>query len=125
MKLATTAAILLSSLVTTATAQTMIRPPEPAETIDIVVHVDILPDHTAQARDEIASYLQAARREPGVLRVDALQEVRQNHFDIIETWRDEAAYRAHQASIATLQLQRTVGPWLGSPLDQRIGTPVR
>ena len=124
MKLATAAAMLVASLASAA-AQTMIRPPEAAETVDIVEHVDILPDHTARARDEISAYLQAARREPGAVRIDALQEVRQNHFDIVETWRDAAAYRAHQASAATLRLRRTVGPWLGSPLDERIGVPVR
>ena len=124
MRVATAAAILLTSFATTA-AETMIRPPEAAETIDIVEHVDILPDYTAQARDEITAYLQAARREPGAIHIDAMQEVRQNHFDIVESWRDEAAYRAHQASAATLRLRRAVGPWLGSPLDERLGVPVR
>lgn len=124
MRPAALAALALAELASTAAAQPMIRAPAATDTLAIVTHVDVLPDHMTAARDALAAYVRAARGEPGALRVEAMQEVRQNHFDLVETWRDEAAWRAHQASAASLELRRTVGPWLGSPIDERIGTPL-
>ena len=58
--------------------------------------------------------------EPGALRVEAVQEARTNHFDLIEVWRDRAAYEAHAASAATIRFHDTIFPWRGSPFEERL-----
>lgn len=89
------AAVLGLALMVSATvsgAQPVVRPPDPIRTLYVLAHVDVTEDHTQQAITAIRSYVEAARREPGAMRLEAMQETRPNHFDIIEVWRDEAAY---------------------------------
>ena len=59
--------------------------------------------------------VEAARREPGAMRLEAMQETRPNHFDIIEVWRDDAAYQAHEASPATISFHDAIAPWREVP----------
>jgi quinol monooxygenase YgiN len=64
---------------------------------------------------------EASRQERGVLRYDVLQHVmRANHFTVVETWANQAAYDAHAAAPHTKQYRETMVPVTGSPLDERI-----
>lgn len=61
----------------------------------VVTHVDVIPAGAGKAREMLHALADAARKEPGNLRFDALQGVRMNHFAVLEAWRDERAREAH------------------------------
>ncbi len=105
-------------------AQPLIFPPDAARRLYVLAHVDVTEEHTRQAMAAIRSYVGAARREPGAMRLEAMQETRPNHFDIIEVWRDAAAYQAHEASQATISFHDAIAPWRGSPFEERLGSIV-
>jgi quinol monooxygenase YgiN len=112
----------LTSSAVDSEAQPVVRPPDPARFLSVLAHVDVTAEHTSQAIVAIRTYVEAARREPGAVRVDAMQEIRPNHFDIIEVWRDDAAYQAHEASKATICFHEAIGPWRASPFEERLGS---
>jgi quinol monooxygenase YgiN len=45
-----------------------------------------------------------------------------NQFAIIEAWKDQAAFDAHQAAAHTMQANTALGPLLIAPIDTRVGT---
>ena len=60
--------------------------PLPAAGIVVVTHVDTIPPNQPQARDMLQRLASASRMEPGNLRFDVWQGVRDNHFTVIEEW---------------------------------------
>ncbi len=105
-------------------SQPLTRTPDPALSVYVAAHVDATIEHTAQALAAIRTYVAAARREPGAVRVEAMEELRPNHFDLIEVWRDEAAYQGHAAGWTAIRFHDVIAPWRGSPFEERLGTPV-
>ena len=71
-----------------ASSQALTRTPDPSLPVYVTAHVDVSDEHTAQAMAAIRAYVEAARREPGAVRLEAVEELRPNHFDLIEVWRD-------------------------------------
>ena len=96
--------------------------PDPGRPVYVLGHVDVTQDHTAEASAAIRLYVAAAKAERGALQVDAMQELRPNHFDVIGVWRDRAAYQAHQGSPATRRFHDVIAPWRGSPFEERLGS---
>ncbi len=113
-------ALILSAAVSE--GRPVVRPPDPVRALYVLAHVDVTEDHTQQAIAAIRSYVEAARREPGAMRLEAMQETRPNHFDIIEVWRDDAAYQAHETSQTTISFHDAIAPWRGSPFEERLGS---
>ncbi len=107
-----------------ASSQALIRTPHPGLPVYVTVHVDVTAEHTAQALPAIWAYVEAAQREPGAVRLEAVEELRPNHFDLIEVWRDQAAYQAHAASPATIRFLDAIAPWRASPFEERLGTSI-
>ena len=105
-------------------SQPLTRTPDPALPVYVAAHVDVTVEHTAQALAAIRTYVAAARREPSALRVEAMEELRPNHFDLIEVWRDKAAYQAHAVSPTAIRFHDVIAPWRGSPFEERLGTPI-
>ena len=90
-----------------------------AQTVFVVTHVDVSPG------PQVAMLLQRlaedSRKEEGNLRFDVLQHtMRSNHFTVIEAWRNRQALDAHRTAAHTKQYRDTLGPMLGSPLDERL-----
>ena len=115
------AAVILAGSLSTADAQPVVEAPAPSRPVYVLGHVDVPPDPTAEAAAAIRRYVAGAKAEPGALQVDAMQELRPNHFDVIEVWRDQAAFQAHQASPATRRFHDVIAPWRGSPFEERLG----
>ena len=105
-------------------SQPLTRPPDPALPVYVAAHVDVTVEHTAQALAAIRTYVATARCEPGAVRIEAMEELRPNHFDLIEVWRDEAAYQAHAAGPTAIRFHDVIAPWPESPFEERLGTPV-
>ena len=107
-----------------ASSQALVRTPDPSLPVYVTAHVDVTAEHTTQALTAIQAYVEAARREPGAVRVEAMEELRPNHFDLIEIWRDQAAYQAHAASPTTIRFHDSIAPWRASPFEERLGTAI-
>ncbi|MDE1178281.1 MAG: antibiotic biosynthesis monooxygenase [Edaphobacter sp.] len=116
------AALLLGSLFVPAThtlAQTK------SAAITAIVHVDIIPDYAkAQSEERAAQILRvetaATQHDSGLVSYDVLQQNdASNHYTIVETWVDEAAYARHEGSAHTVKFRQDIQEYLGSPFDSR------
>ena len=107
-----------------ASAQALTRTPDPNVPVYVTAHVDVTAEHMAQTLAATRTYVEAGRREPGAVRLEAVEELRPNHFDLIEVWRDQAAYQAHAASPATIRFHDAIAPWRASPFEERLGTSI-
>jgi quinol monooxygenase YgiN len=64
---------------------------------------------------------EASRKEDGNLRFDVLQHaMRANHFTVIEEWKAAKAIETCAAATHTKEYRNSLGPILGSPLDERL-----
>jgi quinol monooxygenase YgiN len=91
-----------------------------AQTIYVLTHVDISGPQ-AGVPAALQRLAETSRRESGNIRFDVLQHtMRANHFTVIEAWQNQRALDAHAAAEHTKQYRETLGPALGSPLDERL-----
>ena len=89
----------------------------------VVAHVDVAPN--TQAPMLLQQLADASRQEAGNLRFDVLQHaMRGNHFTIIEQWRNQDALDAHVATAHARAYRDALQPLTGSPLDERVYTPI-
>jgi quinol monooxygenase YgiN len=87
----------------------------------VVTHADAIPP----AKDETIVLLQrlaeASRNDEGNLRFEVLQQSsRQNHFTIVEIWKDQGAVEAHAMAAPTRQFREQFQPLSGSLYDERL-----
>ncbi|MGF6762363.1 quinol monooxygenase YgiN [Paraburkholderia sp. GAS33] len=91
----------------------------------VVVHLDIVRPQVSQALPIMRGYLATTRQEHGIRNVELLLQVgTDNHFTVVETWDDRAAYDAHNASQAIRDYRTRIFPFLASPYDDRIHTEI-
>jgi len=89
----------------------------------VVAHVDVAPN--TQAPMLLQELAAASRQEAGNLRFDVLQHaMRGNHFTVIEQWRNQDALDAHVATAHARAYRDALQPLTGSPLDERVYTPI-
>ena len=114
-------AALIASLFFLMPAGTVAQSPPPADAVYVVTHVDFKPRNAAAGEKALQQYALDARKEPGAVRFEVLQEVAQaNHFIMLETWHDRAAYDSHLGTPATLRFRETIQPLIGAPFDVRL-----
>jgi quinol monooxygenase YgiN len=94
----------------------------PGGAVLVVTHVDVIPPNQVQVREMLKTLADASRKETGSLRFDVLQGVRQNHFTVVEAWRDGRAYEAHVTAAHTKTFREELQPRAtdGSPYDERL-----
>jgi quinol monooxygenase YgiN len=86
----------------------------------IVVHIDVTPPFTESAVKQLREYRADTLEEPGVKRVDVLQQVgRANHFTVVEEWATQSAYDEHVGASHTRQFRANLQSMLGAPFDER------
>jgi autoinducer 2-degrading protein len=86
----------------------------------VITHVDIGGQGT-NATDLLRKLAEGSRKEEGNLRFDVLQHaLRANHFTVIEEWQAAKAIETHAAATHTKEYRNSLGPILGSPLDERL-----
>lgn len=89
-----------------------------AEAVYVIAHVDVSPSPEVPVLLE--RHAENSRRDDGNLRFDVLQHtMRANHFTVIEAWENPEAYQAHVEAAHTREYRDALGPFLGSPLDER------
>ncbi len=101
-----------------------IAPPTGAasgDALHVVSHVDTIGGEKGGGPDLVRKVAEASRQERGAVRYDVLQSMtRANHFTVIETWANQAAFDAHGAAPHTKQYREAMMPVTGSPLDERV-----
>jgi len=97
---------------------------QPGE-IEVVTHIDIIPDFLANAQQPIMDFVTDSGKDPGVrefLLVSWLNIT--NHFQLIERFRDMRAFNAHVSAPHTVTFRNTIQnpaqPFVGAPYDERL-----
>ena len=98
--------------------------PEPAKgQLYVVTHVDVVPPRQSDTEAALRTFVEQARRDPGNLRYDVLQQTaRPNHFTVYAVWRSKADFAKHERSAHRLHFRETMAPYLGALYDERFFT---
>jgi quinol monooxygenase YgiN len=113
--------ILFAALFTAATLAPAQAPNQP---ITAVTHIDFMPNHL-DAVPALTHYVAHASHDPNLLHIELFQQISApNHYTLVETLRNRAAYNAHVTAAYTLKFRTTISPALGSPYDERLQTQV-
>jgi quinol monooxygenase YgiN len=91
------------------------------DAIYVLTHADSVPDRKDEAAGVLKQLAEHARQENGSVLFDAtLQPNRTNHFTLIEVWRDQKAYEAHETADYTKKFRTAFAPFSGALYDERI-----
>jgi quinol monooxygenase YgiN len=96
---------------------------KPAAPVTAVTYIDAIPDQFVAGNEEKAQGLlktmnSDTQKEPGLLSFTVLQEIdRPNHFTLLEVWKNETAFNAHEQAAHTRQFRNDLQPLIGSPYD--------
>lgn len=86
----------------------------------VVTYIEVAPSSAGKAADLLKQYADASRKEAGSVRFDALRRIdRQNHFAIVETWKDEKSLKDHTAAAGIKKFRDGIAPMLSSAYDER------
>jgi quinol monooxygenase YgiN len=86
-----------------------------------VTHADAIPPAKDEAEVLLQQLAEMSRHDDGNVRFDVLQQrSRQNHFTIVEVWRDQKAFDAHAIAAHTRQFREQFQPMSGSLYDERL-----
>jgi quinol monooxygenase YgiN len=89
------------------------------KSVYVISHVDVAPD--PKIAGMLTTLATASRLEEGNIRFDVLlHTMRSNHFEVIETWKNEKALESHANAAHTKKYRDDLQAALGSPLDERI-----
>ena len=95
-------------------------PPPTQGPVYVTTFFEVTPGNTAMAMAMLREYRDAARKEPGIMSSDLLQEVGMgSRFATNEVWRDWAAYDAHVKASPRGQLYIKMLPIQFGPPDAR------
>jgi quinol monooxygenase YgiN len=98
------------------------RAEDPA-TIYVVSYVEVQPSAKDQGVALVKSLRDAARKDAGNMRAEALQRAsRPGQFVLLTAWKDQGALDAHMAAAATKEAREKIKALRVSPQDDRIHT---
>lgn len=88
--------------------------------VAVVTHVDVIPPQRENGTAITKQLAEESRKDAGNLRFEAVTQVsRQNHFTVIELWRDRKAADAHSMAEHTRAFRGQLGPAAGALYDER------
>jgi quinol monooxygenase YgiN len=94
--------------------------PAPAGAFHMLMHIDVMPDGAATARQALLAQKALVMVAPGALAFEAATQTgRPNHFAVLETWKSRAAYESYAASAAGQDLRLQLDRFKGAPFDDR------
>ena len=89
-----------------------------------VTYLDVGTNAVAQGVDLIKKYRDTSRRENANLEFTVLQETsRPNRFAIMEGWKDQGAFEAHDKGAAKAEFEGALKPIRNSPPDRHMLQP--
>jgi quinol monooxygenase YgiN len=98
--------------------------PAPAQTADpvyVVTYLDVSTDWVVQGAGLIKQYRDLSAHHAGNLEFSAMREAsRPNRFVIVESWKDQAAFAAHEKSADTALFNFTLEAIRNSPANQHM-----
>jgi quinol monooxygenase YgiN len=114
--------LLLSLVIGSLSFAEEIRAQAPADTaLYAVSYVEVVPSARTAAVAAVKQYRDTSRQENGYVRVELLEQVaRPGHFAIIETWKDQKAFDAHEMAAPVKQVQEALQSIRLSGYDQRL-----
>ena len=87
----------------------------------VVTHADAIPSGKDEAIVLLKQLAEASRTDDGNVRIEVLQQTsRQNHFTVVEIWRDQQALEAHAMAAHARQFREKFQPLSGSLYDERL-----
>jgi quinol monooxygenase YgiN len=87
----------------------------------VITHADSVPPQRDTAEAALKDLTIRSRQEPGnALFIATVQPNRNNHFTIVEIWKDDKALDAHAVAEHTKKFRDTFGPFSGALFDERI-----
>jgi quinol monooxygenase YgiN len=87
----------------------------------VVTHVDIDPQFVPQAEPLLIGFVEDSRNDPGVKTFILItQEGTNNHFQLIEVFRDMRAFDAHVSAAHTVKFRTNLQQFIGAPYDERL-----
>jgi quinol monooxygenase YgiN len=87
----------------------------------VLTHADAIPAGKDEAMLLLQQLAEASRADDGNVRFEVLQQHnRQNHFTLVEIWRDQQALEAHAMAEHTRHFRTKFQPWSGSLYDERL-----
>src|SRR5262245_21179691 len=90
-----------------------------------VTHVDVIPPQRENGTGLTKQLADDSRKDKGNLRFEAVvQTNRQNHFTVIELWRDRKAAEAHSMAAHTRAYREKLAPASGALYDERFYKPL-
>jgi len=88
--------------------------------VAVVTHVDVIPPQRENGTAITRQLAEDGRKDDGNLRFEAVTQTnRQNHFTVIELWRDRKAAEAHSMAAHTRAFRDKLGPASGALYDER------
>lgn len=100
-------------------------PPVPDGPRYIVTYLEVMPTATSAGQKVLRDFRDAAKKEPGNLRADALQRIGAQHqFVLLEAWQDQAAADAHAKAAGTAQFRDKIKAIQNAPIDERTHFPL-
>jgi quinol monooxygenase YgiN len=111
-------------IATAITAVPAARAQTSADAVHAVTYLDVGTTSVAQGIELIKKFREASRREAANLEITILQEIsRPNRFVIMEGWKDQAAFEAHDKGTAKAELETALKPIRNSPPDRHMLQP--
>ena len=97
-----------------------------AKTLYAVTYIDVFPNFVADTNKLLLDLAANSRKESGSRSFEILRDVeRANHFTIVEVWENRAAYDQHLMAAHTRTFRDKIQPYLGSPFDTRLYSPLQ
>jgi quinol monooxygenase YgiN len=91
------------------------------EAVYAVTYLDVAASSPGRGVDLLKQYRAASRHEAGNVEFTVLQEVdRPNRFAIVEGWKDQSAFDAHEKTMSTTQFQEALKAIRNSPPNQHV-----
>jgi quinol monooxygenase YgiN len=90
-------------------------------TVTAVTHVDVIPPQKDNGVAAVKQLSEDSRKHADNLRFDTWQQTnRPNHFTVVETWVNRAAYDAHFANAQTRDFRGKLATMTGALYDERL-----
>jgi quinol monooxygenase YgiN len=92
-----------------------------SEPVYAVTYLDVGASSLVRGVDLLKQYRESSRHEAANVEFTVLQETdRPNRFAIVESWKDQSAFDAHQKAASTAQFQEALKAIRNSPPNQHV-----
>jgi quinol monooxygenase YgiN len=89
--------------------------------VGVATYIEVMPQSMAAAVTSLRTEAAASRKDDGCQDVQVLREIgRDNRFVVLESWKDQSAFEAHNKAPHAQQFRDRLGAIETAPPDERI-----